>query len=124
MAIFRKPRFQAPRKAAADLSAMIYHAVKLNGNGDVILAGVGDEDICYGFLHNDPKAGDICEVATVGGGAGAKLSGTATVGGGLSIAANGTLLPAGSSSKAIGRSWSAGVTGDVVEAEIQLFTTD
>lgn len=50
--------------AAADLSAKQYHAVKVDGNGRVALAGAGEAAI--GILQNKPTAGQAATVMVSG----------------------------------------------------------
>jgi hypothetical protein len=122
MASFAPPRFQLARRAAVDLSGAIYHAVKLNGSGELILATATDEAITYGFLINDPIAGMFSEPATFGGGAKAKLAGTVAAGDALKISGTpGQLIVAGATELAIARAWEAGVIGDIIEIEPVLF---
>lgn len=47
-------------KAAADLSAKQFFAVKLDANGDVVLSG--DGDLSLGILQNAPILGEACEI--------------------------------------------------------------
>ncbi len=123
MASFAPSRFQKGRKAGADLSAAIFHAVKLDGSDDVILAVAGDEAIIYGFLINAPELGQFAEVATFGGGAKAKLAGTVTTGAALKISStDGQMEAAVSTNLAAARGWEPGVSGDVIEIEPILFT--
>ncbi|MGE5619544.1 MAG: capsid cement protein [Sphingomonadaceae bacterium] len=50
--------------AAANLSANQYHAVKIDGNGKVALAGAGEPAI--GILQNKPAAGQAATVMVSG----------------------------------------------------------
>jgi hypothetical protein len=124
VANFATPRFQLARKAAADLSGAIYHAVKLDGSGKVVLAIAGDEAVTYGFLINNPVAGMFCEAASFGGGAKAILDGAVAAGDPLKIGAtDGQLVVADDNEMIIARAWEAGVSGDIIEIEPVLFIT-
>ncbi len=77
-------------RAAADLSAKQYHIVKLDANGELVLAGAGDE----GFvLADDPKSGEYGSVVVSG--ITKVVAGTAIAAGAyLSSDANGKAVPA------------------------------
>ena len=123
MSSFAPPRFQLARRAAIDLSGSIFHAVKLDGSGELVLAVAGDEAVTYGFLINNPVTGLFSEAATFGGGAKGTLSATVAAGAPLKISAtDGQLETAVSTDLAIARAWEAGVSGDVIEIEPILFT--
>lgn len=123
MASFAPPRFQLARRAAVDLSDKIYHAVKLDVNGELVLATSGDDAIAYGMLINNPVLGEFGEVSTFGGGAKAKLfSASTAVMGPLKISSTPGQLQASSSTElAMARALEAGAGGDVIEIEQVLF---
>ena len=51
-------------KAGADLSAKQYFFVKIDANGDVVLAGNGENAI--GVLQNAPASGEAANIAVAG----------------------------------------------------------
>ena len=51
-------------KAGADLSAKQYFFVKIDGDGDVVLAGNGENAI--GVLQNAPASGEAANIAVAG----------------------------------------------------------
>ena len=106
-------------KAAADLSAKQFHAVKLTGDHIVNFSGAGD--LSVGILQNDPKVvGEASSVACAGVSK-AKCGATISAAG-LRLAANvaGLLVPAASGDFVIGVSLAPAATNDVFEMLLQL----
>jgi hypothetical protein len=101
-------------RAAADLSAKQFHAMKITGNHTVNTAGAGELSI--GVLQNDPKL--VGEAATVAfdGVTKAKAGGAiATAGLELAADAAGALVPAASGDYVIGVALAPAASGDIFE---------
>lgn len=123
MASFAPPRFQLARRASADFSDKIYHAVVLNSSGELVLGTFSANSLIYGFLINNPRLGELGEVASFGGGAKGVLDIAAVAGTPLGFtSAPGTLTPASSGQLAVARALESGDAGDVIEIEPVLFT--
>jgi hypothetical protein len=108
-------------KAGADLSTAQYKFVKLNSDGDVILAAA-TTDRPIGVLQNDPASGETAEV-TIAGGTKVKAGGSVAVGNPLftNATALGVTSTVGSSAATfyiLGTVISAGASGEVVTAVI------
>lgn len=91
MTTHTKAQLLAGVKAGADLSSNQYFAVKLDANGDVVLAGAGEG---IGILLNAPQSGDSADVAIPGGGALAKAGAAIDEGAYLKSNASGKLVVA------------------------------
>lgn len=108
-------RYSAP--AAADLSTKRYHLVKLDANGNVVLATSATDNI-LGVLDNSPKAGQTADVVLVNG-AGSfkvKLGGTVAAGAFLTANADGEAIGTTTAgNRVIGRAVRAGVENEIAE---------
>jgi len=124
MASYQPSRFTRPLLAATDFSANQYKYVKGDANDEMSLAGGAAGAIGAGFLHNAPGAGQMGEIASIGGGALAIAS--ATVSGPnikLKALATGLLTPATTAGDVIvAISKEAAAANDVFEVEPVLFT--
>jgi len=80
-------------RAKTDLSAASnqFRAVKLDADGEIVLAGVGEASL--GILQNKPAAGQAANVAT-GGQSKARAGGTIAAGADVAVGANGLLVAA------------------------------
>ena len=93
MSSFNTPRLINGLKANVDLSTKQYHAVKIDtSTGNIVLCGAGG--LCIGFLQNKPLAGDVCEIATTGGGGLGISAETMTAGVLMKVDASGHLVAA------------------------------
>jgi hypothetical protein len=106
--------------ADADLSSSQYRAVVLTATGTAALAGAGDAAI--GFLLNTPIAGQVCEIATVGGGAKGVSAATLNAGVPVKSDANGELVAAVSTDLAVATTLEASIAGDVVPLLVERYT--
>lgn len=77
--------------AGADLSNSQYKAVKIDANGNVVLAGAGENAI--GILQNAPEQGKVASVMVLGESK-AVYGDTVTAGANLEVDASGRLVPA------------------------------
>lgn len=116
MSTMNKPHI-ASFKAEADLSSSQYCAVK-HGATDVGVVLAGAEQ-GMGVLMNAPVSGKPAEVALLGGCAKVLLSGTVTRGDSLMVDANGKFLLATSTKKCLAVAMASGVSGDIVEVQLQ-----
>ncbi len=108
-------------KAGADLSTAQYKFVKLNSDGEVILAAA-TTDRPIGVLQNDPASGETAEV-TIAGGTKVKAGGTLAVGNPLFTNASGlgvtaTVGSGGATFYIVGTAISAGASGEIVTAVV------
>lgn len=102
--------------AEADLSTHQYKMVKYGTAAKgLLLAGAGEKAI--GVLMNAPKLGEQAEVC-VDGGALVKIASTVAVNASLGAGASGVGAAAGAAGFALGIAKQAGVTGDVIEMQI------
>ncbi|MGR3179930.1 MAG: hypothetical protein ACUZ8E_17960 [Candidatus Anammoxibacter sp.] len=90
MTAISQPRFISGLKAGADLSALLFRAVKISAANVVIQAGAGDQAI--GILQNAPLEDEAAVVASIGGGAFAVAGGTITAGASLKSDGAGKLI--------------------------------
>lgn len=121
MAVYKKPEIQA-FIAGADLSALKNRFVKFSDEKTVVICG--DADKPSGVLMNDPKAGEVAEVA-VGGGAKIKLSADlATLGTALASGANGIARAAVAGEWSFGTNHAPGLANDVVPMVIDISQLD
>ena len=99
-------------KAGADLTAAQYKAVKLDANGNIVLAGAGEAAV--GILVDMPAAGEYGTVA-VDGIAKAVAGGAVTPGVLLAADANGAVVAAVAGNHIIGQALSgASAAGELV----------
>lgn len=112
MASFRQPNLLTGVKAGADLSAAQHLVVKLDANGDIVLAGAGEG---VGFLCNKPLSGDAAEVAVLGGGALGVAAASINEGVELAADANGKLVVAVSTDVVVAIALKAAVADDHFE---------
>jgi hypothetical protein len=102
--------------AEADLSTHQYKLVKYGTAAKgLLLCGAGEKAI--GVLMNAPKLGEIAEVS-VAGGALVKIASTVAVNASIGSGASGVGAAAGAAGFALGIARAAGVTGDVIEIQI------
>lgn len=113
MSSFQKHRSKSI-VSTGDLSAKIYHAVKLDSSAQVVIAGAGEG---MGIVMNAPAAGEFAEVALLGGGALVELGATVAIGAELAANAAGEIITATSGDIVLGLAMAAGVDGDIVEIE-------
>ena len=113
MSSYNKPKLLEGFKAGADLSAKLYHAVKIDtATGKIVLCGAGERSI--GFLMNKPLADDACEIASVGGGALGVSAATLAAGVELKADASGHLVAASANlDKVVAISLESSVDNDV-----------
>lgn len=122
MANFREGSYDS-RKAGADLSASQYLVVKLDANGNAVLAAAATDAI-HGVLANAPKLNETADMAVVNGtgtfkvklgGIVAKdafLTSDAT---GKAVAATQAIAGAQPTARVFGRALTAGVANDIIE---------
>lgn len=79
MASYQPPVFNRSLVAASDLSSSQFLYVKNNGSDKAAIAGGATGELGAGFLMNQPELNQICEIATIGGGAKGIAAGTITV---------------------------------------------
>ena len=97
--------------AGADLSALQYHAVKLNTSGQIVACGDGESAI--GILQDDPESGKVGRVMTLGITYG--IAGDAiTAGSNVASDANSELVTAGGGDAVIGVALETAATGDAI----------
>lgn len=115
MATFQ-PGERSSFQAAADLSTKRYHGVKLNADGDLVLATAGTDNI-IGVLDSDTKLGHTADVVLVNGAGTFKVKAGADVAAGALITVNnaGQAVTATSGDRAFGRAIYAAVTGEIFE---------
>lgn len=102
--------------AEADLSTHQYKMVKFGTAAKgILLAGAAEKAL--GVLMNAPKLGELAEVA-VAGGALVKIASTVAVHANLGAGASGVGVTAPAAGFVLGIAKQAGVTGDVIEIQI------
>jgi hypothetical protein len=89
---FSNSAVKASFTAGADLSSAQYKFVKLDADGNVVVAAA-TTDRPIGVLQNDPASGEIAEV-TIAGGTKVKAGGSVTVGNPLFTSASATAVTA------------------------------
>lgn len=111
MASFPVPNNILNLPAASDLSNNQYSAVSLGSSG----VGIAVTDAkAIGFLMNTPQAGEVCEIASIGGGAKGIAGGSITQGDYLKVD-SGNVVPAISpTDNIVGQALQNGVSGDVI----------
>ncbi len=112
-------RFQEARTrtfvAGADLSAKKFHAVKLDTVfNEILIAGAGEG---FGILQNAPLAGEMAEVAMIGGGAGGHAGATIAIGVELAADSVGRLIPAVSTNRVVGLALQDALVDEYFEVE-------
>ena len=118
MTNFNTPVSISNFRAGADLSTTsnLYKAVKLDSNGEIILAVANDPAL--GFLANSPLLGEATEIWTEGGGAKGIAAEAITSGDLLKSDANGDLVIANTTGDwAIARAMNSAVTSDIFEIQ-------
>jgi hypothetical protein len=96
--------------AAADLSAKRYYGVKLDANGQVVLAGDGESAV--GVLQNTPISGEAARVMTLGVTFGV-AAGNIAAGANVAMDANGKFVSAGGADAIIGTALKSAVADDI-----------
>jgi Uncharacterized conserved protein (DUF2190) len=106
-------------ETGADLSAAAnaYKVVKLDTNGNVVLAS-GITDVPFGILYDTAASGKVVPVA-VGGIAKAKAGATIAAGSPVATKADGTLQVAATTQYVIGVARWGGVSGDIISVQLQ-----
>jgi len=98
-------------KAGADLSLSQFLAVKLDGNGDLVLAG--DGDLAAAMLQNKPQTGQGCEIDMDG--ISKAVSGASfSIGDKLAADANGKLITAASGKHVVAVALEAAANADEI----------
>lgn len=105
-----KATLRAP--ANADLSALQYHAVKLNSSGKIVSHGTAD-DLPLGVLQNAPSAADDIGIISIDGQCLVELAGDVDAGAAIKHDANDEFVAATSGDQAWGFALEAGGDGDV-----------
>lgn len=108
-------RYSAP--AAVDLSTKRYHLVKLDANGNVVLATTATDNI-LGVLDNSPKAGQTADVVLANGSGSFKVKLGGTVAAGAFLTANAdseAIATTTAGNRVIGRAVRAGVENEIAE---------
>ncbi|WP_156666213.1 hypothetical protein [Rhodococcus sp. HS-D2] len=108
-------RYSAP--AAADLSTKRYHLVKLDANGEVVLATSATDNI-LGTLDNSPRLGQTADVVLANGVGSFKVKLGANASAGAFLTANGDGEAIGTTTtgnRVIGRLVRAGVENEIAE---------
>jgi hypothetical protein len=118
MTNFNKPTIIANLLAATDLtnSSNINKTVKLDTNGNVILASLNDKAL--GTLCNLPESGKPAEVRTLGGGSKAKITGSVVAGDLLKVISDGKLgssLDTEDKSFIVAKALENGENNDIIE---------
>lgn len=96
--------------AGEDLTTKQYHAVKVNANGNVVLARAGENAI--GILQNKPEQGKVAEVMSLGISK-AVYGGTVTAGQNLAVDSEGRLVNASGNSAVIGVALESGEANEI-----------
>jgi hypothetical protein len=117
MASFPVPNNILNLPAAGDLSSNQYAAVSLGASG----VGVALTDAkAIGFLMNAPEAGEVCEIASIGGGAKGIAGGAITQGDYLKVDSGNVVVATLPTDNVVGQALQDGVAGDVI-AVLPLF---
>jgi hypothetical protein len=104
--------------AAADLSASIGYIVKLDTNGDVVLAAAATDNI-IGVVENNDGASGAGVVYQFLGTVKVKLGGTVSIGAWVTADSAGKgVATTTDKDVAIGRALEAGVSGDLIEVQL------
>ncbi len=109
---FRQPNLLTGKKAGADLTGKMHKAVKMDTNGDIVLAGAGEG---LGFLMNENTLGGFTEVSVVGGGALGIAAAAIAPAAELKADANGDLVVAASGDLVIAIAMESAAIGDHFE---------
>lgn len=102
--------------AGADLRTEQFGLLKIDSNGAVVLAGLG-EDV-DGVLVNEPASGRVAQVA-INGIVKVKCGGTFAAGASLASNASGRAIVAGTGNMVFGKALEAGVAGRVISVLFQ-----
>ena len=103
--------------AGADLSAKKNTFVKLSDEKTVVACGAGEKGI--GVLMNEPKSGEMAEIAAFGGGAKIKASAALALMVSVASDANGKATAAGAGDFVFGfLTEASGADGDIVAMEL------
>lgn len=115
MAVYQ-PGERGSFQAAADLSEKRYHAVKLNTNGELVLAAAGTDNI-IGVLDSDTKLGHTGDVVFINGAGSFKARAGAGVTAGdlITSDASGKAVKAAAGDRAFGRAVTTAVTNEIFE---------
>ena len=103
--------------AAGDLSGNQYSAVSLGASG--VSVALTDAK-AIGFLMNTPQTGEVCEVASIGGGAKGIAGGAITQGDYLKVDSGNVVVATLPTDNIVGQALQNGVSGDVI-AVLPLF---
>ena len=109
--------------AGADLSGSIKRLLKLDGNGDAVVA-TGNSRV-VGVLQNKPESGQAASVA-IGDTAKVVAGGTVAIGGEVESDANGAAVAVSGAGEheIVGIALEAGVTNDVIEVLLKSYVRD
>lgn len=103
--------------AGADLSALQYHFVKMNGTATTVVVCSGATDFPIGVLQNAPESGETAEIVVVG--ATKVVSGGAlTANGVIGTGADAKAADDASSSYPVGRLIGAAAAEDVIASAL------
>lgn len=117
MASFPQPTNILNLPAAVDLSGNQYAAVTLGSSG----IGIALTDSkAIGFLMNKPQTGEVCEIASIGGGAKGIAGGAITQGDYLKVDSGNVVVANLPTDNIVGQALQDGVSGDVI-AVLPLF---
>lgn len=106
-----KPTLKDARPAGADLSDALYLLVKMNSDGNFIIAGEGDTP--YGSVYEAAPQGQRCTV-DVEGIIKVKLSGSITAGDKVACAASGLASAVGTGDTGFATARMSGADGDII----------
>lgn len=104
------PLMVVSRPAAADLSAKQYYAVKVDSNGEIVLAGASDSPA--GILQNEPASGRTASVMAYGISR-AVYGGNVTAGNRVRADANGKIVESGADEPVLGIAMESGATDEI-----------
>lgn len=113
MANFPCPQLITNLVAGEDLSALQYRPMRLTSAGSVFADTSLTGDKTIGILMNAPTIGQVCEIATVGGGAKALAGGTIAAGDPVTASSVGRVVKATSGKDVIGYALESAVSGDI-----------
>lgn len=117
MASFPVPNNILNLPASSDLSGNQYSAVSLGASGVDVTA---TDAKSIGFLMNAPEAGEVCEIASIGGGAKGIAGGSITQGDYLKVDNGNVVVATLATDNIVGQALQDGVSGDVI-AVLPLF---
>lgn len=104
--------------AASDLSAKQFYYVGDNGSGACAIVGSATGALGFGFLQNNPEAGEACVIGSIGGGSKA-IAGAVISAAQLDLKANalGEMIPALPGDIVVAKSMESAADGDYFEVE-------